>query len=519
MMNHVSGLVRCALLFAASSVLAFAQATNLPAWYVFQHEHVLGTSLELKFSARMAAQADAAEAAALAEIDRLGKILSGYDATSEFSRWFETRGEPVRVSPELFAVLALFDTWRERTGGALDASAEVAGRLWKTAAQRQRVPSSEELAAAVASAQRLHWRLDAAAGTATHLTDAPLRLNSFAKSYIIDRACTAALAAGHLATAVVNLGGDLVVRGAEGDAIAIADPAADAENDLPLTQIAVRDRAVATSGGYRRGVEIEGHWYSHLVDPRTGRPVDQVQSATVVAPSATDAGALATALCVLSADEGLRLVASRREVECLLVTGDGRRLASAGWKTFETQPTPTAFPGVHAAAAKSGGANSATAAGGDPAFEVVINLEIANVTGGRARRPYVAVWIEDKDNFPVRTVALWFKGPRWLPDLRSWYRADQMRAMAEGTQITHSVSSATRGSGKYTLKWDGKDQLGKPVPPGKYMVMIEAAREHGTHQLVHADLETSGTAQHVNLPANVELASISVDYRRKAAAR
>ena len=57
----------------------------------------------------------------LAEIDRLDKILSGYDTASEFRRWAATRNEAIRVSPELFEVLALFDTWRERTGGALDA--------------------------------------------------------------------------------------------------------------------------------------------------------------------------------------------------------------------------------------------------------------------------------------------------------------------------------------------------------------------------------------------------------------
>ena len=86
--------------------------------------------------------------------------------------------------------------------------------------------------------------------------------------------------------------------------------------------------------------------------------------------------------------------------------------------------------------------------------------------GGNARRPYVAVWIEDKDNFPVRTLALWYQKHRWLPDLRAWYRGDRMRAMAEGSEITPGVSSATRPAGKYTVKWDGKDNAGKLVKPG-----------------------------------------------------
>jgi thiamine biosynthesis lipoprotein ApbE len=104
--------------------------------HTFNHEQVLGTSLELKVIARSNGVAARAEAAALAEIDRQAAILSSYDATSEFSRWFSTRNVAVPVSPELFEVLSLFDAWRALTSGALDASAEAASRVWKTAAAR-----------------------------------------------------------------------------------------------------------------------------------------------------------------------------------------------------------------------------------------------------------------------------------------------------------------------------------------------------------------------------------------------
>lgn len=138
---------------------------------------------------------------------------------------------------------------------------------------------------------------------------------------------------------------------------------------------------------------------------------------------------------------------------------------------------------------------------------------------GGAKRPFLAVWIEDKDNFPLRTVALWFHGNRWLPDLRAWSHAHQLRAKAEGTQIADTISSATRSPGKYTVKWDGKDAAGQLVSRGKYTVIIEIAREHGTHQLIKQEVDFSGEAAHVDLPSNVELASASLDYRRKVAAR
>ena len=88
----------------------------VPGWQVsvFQHENVLGTSMEVRLDSLTP---DRAEGAALLEIDRLAKILSSYDASSEVSRWTRTLNEPVRVSPELMEVLGLYDEWRVRTDG------------------------------------------------------------------------------------------------------------------------------------------------------------------------------------------------------------------------------------------------------------------------------------------------------------------------------------------------------------------------------------------------------------------
>ena len=109
--------------------------------YIFHYENVLGTSLEMKVAATSAAQSEKAEKAVLAEIDRESHILSSWDPDSEFSRWFRTMGQPVKVSPELFEVLNLFDQWRGLTHGALDASAETITRVWKRAAAEKRLPS------------------------------------------------------------------------------------------------------------------------------------------------------------------------------------------------------------------------------------------------------------------------------------------------------------------------------------------------------------------------------------------
>jgi hypothetical protein len=145
-------------------------------------------------------------------------------------------------------------------------------------------------------------------------------------------------------------------------------------------------------------------------------------------------------------------------------------------------------------------------------LELTVTFELAEI--GYARRPYVAVWVEDNDRFPVRTLALWYRKPRWLPELRAWYRDDRMRARAEASDLAPSISSATRSPGRYTLKWDGKDNGGKLVKAGKYTVFIEAAREHGTYQLMRQSVDFNGSPQQFQLPGNAEVASASLDYHQ-----
>jgi thiamine biosynthesis lipoprotein ApbE len=108
-------------------------------------------------------------------------------------------------------------------------------------------------------------------------------LNSFTKSYVVERAAETALRSPGVTGVVVNIGGDLVVRGLGSDRVSVADPRSDAENSAPLAVLNVSDRAVATSGSYRRGFEIGGQHYSHIVDPRTGQTAEAIIGATVVA--------------------------------------------------------------------------------------------------------------------------------------------------------------------------------------------------------------------------------------------
>jgi thiamine biosynthesis lipoprotein len=500
-------LIAASLLLVPCAAIVALRTRGQP--YTFHYENVLGTSMDLTLIAVSEQAAKVGEAAALRRIDDDAKILSGYDQDSEFSHWFQTQGQATPVSPELFEVLGLFDAWRERTGGALDASAERVSRVWAAAAMSNHLPSDAEVAAAVRDVRQRHWSLDPVARTATHLSATPVILNSFTKSYIVDRAARAALATRSIRGVVVNIGGDLVVRGDWTETVGVTDPQDHADNGPSLARLAVRNRAVATSGGYRRGFDIAGHHYSHIVDPRTGRPTGHVLSATVVADDAVDAGALATAFCVLTPAESERLASQIPGVEFVMVLSDGRRLESRGWRDLEVRPTrPLSPPNptAHLYASEQAW---------NPDFELTVAVELAR-PGGMAKRPYAAVWVEDKDMSPVRTIVLWFGKSRYLPELKAWYRDYRLRAMAEGTYIINSVASATRPPGSYTFKWDGKDQQGKLVKPGTYFVLIEVAREHGTYQLLRQEMDFSGLPKRVVLPGGAEVAAASLDYHQIA---
>jgi FAD:protein FMN transferase len=467
--------------------------------YISHFENVLGTSMELKISASSPEDATTAESAALQEITRMAEILSGYDPNSEFSRWLKTSGQPVKVSPELFEVLNLFDKWRILSHGALDASAEVITKLWKQAASKKKLPTQQELADAVKEVQQPHWILNLTDQTAIHLDHAPLMLNSFAKSYIIKRASDAAMLSAKLNAIVINIGGDLVVTGKLDETVQISNPKADAENESPVDQLLINNKAVATSGNYRRGELIDGHWYSHIVDPRSGEPADYIISATVIAPSATDAGALATAFNVMSPSESIQLASTIPGAEYLIITKSGERIVSKGWADLQTPLV------IQTNNKESGGIDD---------FELVINLEINLQTQGFVKRPYVAVWVEDENHAAIRTISVWHGSDRYMPELKSWFLKYRGRYNSDRS-FNNSITSATRPAGKYTLKWDGKDDEGNLVKPGKYFIKIEASREHGTYQLIRQEIECDQTPKIINLTGNIEIATASLDYRKK----
>ena len=155
----------------------------------------------------------------------------------------------------------------------------------------------------------------------------------------------------------------------------------------------------------------------------------------------------------------------------------------------------------------------------DDRFELAVDLEIAPQQGYRYHRPYVAVWVEDANGKPVRTLSVWVntsgRGPRYIRELRRWFTMERDQEDAGGPDLITTVSSATRLPGQYTVTWNGRDDRGNVVDQGAYRVLIEAAREHGSYQLMQQDLTLGAKPVAADLGSNEEIGRARVEYRRK----
>lgn len=158
-----------------------------------------------------------------------------------------------------------------------------------------------------------------------------LTLDGIAKGFVVDRAC-AVLEEQGIRNALVNAGGDiraLGLRHAYGQewVVAVEDP--EKRFQYPA-RVALSNRAIATSGSYEMRFDSDST-YHHLVNPQTGACPQHALSVSVTAPSAMEADALATALCVVPPQTALAQIAKLPDRECLIVCRDGKVFSSAGW--------------------------------------------------------------------------------------------------------------------------------------------------------------------------------------------
>ncbi|PKG38459.1 DUF2271 domain-containing protein [Psychromonas sp. Urea-02u-13] len=140
-----------------------------------------------------------------------------------------------------------------------------------------------------------------------------------------------------------------------------------------------------------------------------------------------------------------------------------------------------------------------------------VELIIPTIETSIYARPYVAVWIEDAQRKPVRTLQLWVGKDEWLKDIRSWWR----KVGRYDRVLVDAVTSATRPAGKYRFSWDGLDHDGHRVEQGDYTFYVEVVREHGGRNYLRQKLTLAEESFTHELAATEETGVIRLQYHSK----
>lgn len=250
-----------------------------------------------------------------AEIERLlvgiDTTLSGYNKSSQLSRF--NRGEDFEPGPMFRELLDISEKYRETTDGAFDVWAAPLFDIWGFGFRTDSLPDNERIKEAIALT-REHKRLN---------------FNAIAQGYSCDVIARYLHSIG-VKDMLVDIG-EIYCEGVNpkgrGWSIGIDTPF-DGNNTpgASLSGIWESDggaHGVVTSGNYRKFYIKDGKKYAHTIDPRTGRPVDHdLLSATVVAPTATEADALATYFMVAGFEEARKYIEAHPGIEACLICSD-----------------------------------------------------------------------------------------------------------------------------------------------------------------------------------------------------
>lgn len=245
----------------------------------------------------------------------------------------------------------------------------------------------------------------------------------------------------------------------------------DNSQTAPLLDLRLQQTALAFSkqqGGY----QLSYRNYSPLLHPSEGWPVEYGPQVAVVATTAVDAWLLAQSLAVLP-----------KELHPPLLAGNNGKTPAAALMQITTATSTVLQPSTQWYSWL------AEQQRWQPQAAMQLKYQI-RPQAAAAKRPYLAIWVSTKEQQLVRQLCLQGQQARWYQELRQWWR----RIGKPAQLALDSLAGATRKAGSYQLEWDGRDEQGRPVPPGEYVLHLEIAREHGEHEKLSLPLQfTAGS--------------------------
>ncbi len=265
------------------------------------------------------------------EVDRIDRLMSHYKTNSPLSRINrEAAQHPVAVEPELFDFIVEAMRYHRDSDGAFDITVGPLMKAWGFFRGEGHLPSDDELAAARHHVGGTHVMLDPIAKTiAFDESGVELDLGGIAKGYAVDRVAEL-LRRRQIAAALISAGGSTIYGlgappGADAWQVQLQDPI---DPRKIAFAIELKDRALSVAGTSEKAFEAGGVRYSHIMDPRTGMPVQGVLSVAVLTGSGTAGDALDDAFFVLGPERSRAYLNRLQTTEVFFFLPD----ASRDWK-------------------------------------------------------------------------------------------------------------------------------------------------------------------------------------------
>ena len=287
---------------------------------------LMGSRFDITVVADEQRTADTAIDLAVAEITRIEKLISSWDPASQTSRINQHAGlEPVVVSAELFDLIKRSLTISKLTDGAFDITSASMDKIWKFDGSMTEMPDPEAVRNSIARVGYEKIVLDES-NHSVFLPEEGMKIGfgAIGKGYAADKAKK--LLQDHGTPAgIINASGDMNTWGKQPDGqdwkVAITNPM---DKDKAFALVPLKQGAVVTSGNYEKYVVFNGIRYTHIIDPKSGYPAHGIISATVFAPSAELADALATSLFVMGKEAGIARINQMPNIECILIDDAGQ---------------------------------------------------------------------------------------------------------------------------------------------------------------------------------------------------
>ena len=290
----------------------------------------MGVPFRIVLFAPDSAIAGRAASFAFQRVKQLNDIMTDYDSDSELSKLSQTSGQgrEVTVSHDLWVVLQRGQELAEGSGGAFDMTVGPYVNLWRQARRQGTLPDSARLAKARLSVGYQNVKLDPSQRGVTLLApNMRLDLGGIAKGYAVDQALQVLSRFG-VGSALVSGGGDMAVSGPppgkKGWRIEL--PPLDSTNAPPARFVVLSHAGISTSGDLFQKLEINGHRYSHIIDPRTGIGLTDHSLVTVIAPNDFTADSLTKVMSVLPPKAALKFIKKTPQAVVRIVRQPGAKI-------------------------------------------------------------------------------------------------------------------------------------------------------------------------------------------------